>query len=571
MDDKDLRQNTPDVTESKNADASADIADVKPDSPDTNINTDDIKPDSPDANIDTDDAKPDSKDGTNDVSDAYADDSSLKETGTDLSVPEFKFLGDPNIDGKDKTKKITLFKRLKPIIVLCAVAVILVGSVFALKFVFPQEEEPSDIDENSTGIQIFDFIGSSADRMEIKNTNDSYAFVKKVEKTFVIEGKEDLPVINSSIIAAMSTFGSLTADSEVATGVTDFEQYGLNDPVSTVTWKKDDQTHYIELGTLASSGGYYMRVDGGDTVYTYDSINAKYYLSPRMDYYSTAVFDFNEEQDASYINHFLIKQRDSDPIEIQLQDLTDESLDSAYLIVKPVTHNFSVEKSYQLTQLMKNLTSCTVYDDDISPENLKKYGLDDPQYTFSFTNVQVVNTAYFGDLSDEGYYYMYADDHDFIYIVDADTINVITHDVAYYCEGMSYIRSYDTIDNLTINGAGKTYFIDITGTADTNDLKAYINNKYVEYDSFADLYGHLISIEIKDTGEKRPDDELLVTITVNCIDGTTDVLKYYKQSDVDSFFELNGEGIFIVSTSKVEQILEFAQKLYDGEEIPVDW
>ena len=220
---------------------------------------------------------------------------------------------------------------------------------------------------------------------------------------------------------------------------------------------------------------------------------------------------------------------------------------------------------------MKNLTSCTVYDDDISPENLKKYGLDDPQYTFSFTNVQVVNTAYFGNLSDEGYYYMYADGHDFIYIVDADTINVITHDVAYYCEGMSYVRSYDTIDNLTISGGGKTYFIDITGTADTNDLKAYINNKYVEYDRFADLYGHIISIEIKDTGEKHPDDELLVTITVNCIDGTTDVLKYYKQSDLDSFFDLNGKGIFIVPTSKVEQILEFAQKLYDGEEILVDW
>lgn len=493
------------------------------------------------------------------------------EESTELAAPEFKFLGDPDVEDKDKAKKNTLFKRLRPIIVLCAVAVVLVCSVFVLKQVLPEEENPAGSEKEETGIKIFDFNGSSADRMEIKNTNDSFAFTKKVEKTYVIEGRENLPVANSTIMLALTNFGSLSADTKVESGVTDFEQYGLNDPVSKVTWIKGDESHYIELGTIAPSGGYYMRVDGGDTVYTYDSANAKYYLSPRMDFYSTAVFDFDEEQDASYINHFLIQKKGSDTIEIELQDLSDESLESAYLIVEPIVHNFSVEKASAMTELMKSLTSCTVYDDVISEESFKKYGLDDPEYIFSFTNVQQVNKAYFGKLSDAGYYYMYAEGHDFIYIVDKDTINILTHDVAYYCESMSYTRSYDTIDSLTITGGGKKYDIDITGTAEDNDLGAYINNKYVEYDRFADLYAHIIGIEIKEVGQKQPDDELLLTITVNCIDGKKDVLKYYKQSDVNTFYELNGAGRLIVSTAKAEQILEFAQKLYDGEEIILDW
>ena len=352
--------------------------------------------------------------------------------------------------------------------------------------------------------------------MEIQNTNDSFAFVKKVEKTYVIEGKENLPVNNATILSALSNFGSLAADSVVAEDVTSFKQYGLDEPLSRVTWTKGDESHYIELGTLASSGGYYMRVDGGNTVYTYNSTSAKYYMSPRMDFYDTKLFDFDEESDASYINHFVIGKKGGDTVDVILQDITDETIDSAYLIVEPIEHNFSIEKSSAITELMKTLTSCTVYDDDLSPENLEKYGLDDPEYTFSFTNVQQVNTAYFGNLSDEGYRYMYADGHDFIYIVDEDDINILQHDIAYYCENMSYVRSYDTIDSITISGGGKRYEIDITGTADDDNMKAYINNKYVEYDNFANLYAHILSIEIKEVGEKQPDDELLVTVTIDC-------------------------------------------------------
>ena len=254
-----------------------------------------------------------------------------------------------------------------------------------------------------------------------------------------------------------------------------------------------------------------------------------------------------------------------------MQDLSDDSLDSAFLMTSPIRHNFSVEISDSVIGFIEDVSACTVYDDDLSAENLAKYGLDDPDYVFEFVNVRQEYILKFGKLSDKGYRYMCTNTSPFVYIVDKDTMNLLTHDVAYYCEDMSYTRSYDTIDSLVISGGGKRYEIDITGSAEDNDLKAYINNKYVEYDRFADLYAHIIGIQIKEVGEKAPTDTLSVTIEIDCTDGTKDVLKYYKKSDVDSFFELNGAGRLIVSTSKVDRILQFAQQLYDGQEIVLDW
>ena len=369
----------------------------------------------------------------------------------------------------------------------------------------------------------------------------------------------------------MTYAGTVSAETEVKKGVTDWEEYGLKTPVATVRWTKGDKTHYFEIGDLAPSGNYYMRFNGGDTVYTYSTDAASMFITTRMDYYNTSLFQYDSDTDAPYITEFVIGQRGSDDIVVKLLDLTNEDLNNAFLITNPIEHYFANEKQEDIYNLIGALTGLTVYDDDVTPENLKKYGLDDPKYSFSFTNVAVKNVIHFGNTADEGYLYAYAEGHDFVYIIDEETINVLTHDIASYCDTMSYSRSYDTIDTLTIQGGGKTYDIDITGTAEDGNLKAYINNKYVEYENFGTLYAHIISIDVSDVGDKPQGVDPLVTITINCLDGTTDVLKYYKVDDMKSFYELNGSGRLHVPTSKVEQILTFSQNLYDGKEIVIEW
>ncbi len=487
---------------------------------------------------------------------------------------EFEFLGDPNavpeISKKDKPKK-SILKRLMPIIALFGVAVVLFVSVMVLKKVVPDNKQDITKEEKKTGIELIDESGASGEKLEIKNQLDEFSFIRRLEKTYYIEGKENLKVSMSKIISAMTYAGTVTAETEVKKGVTDWEEYGLKDPVATVRWTKGDKTHYFEIGDLAPSGNYYMRFNGGDTVYTYSTDAASMFVTARMDYYDTTLFAYDSKTDGPYITEFCIGQRDGENLVVKLLDLTNEDLNNAFLITTPIEHYFANDKQEDIYNLIGALTSLTVFSDDVSPENLKKYGLDNPKYTFSFTNVAVKNVAHFGNTSDDGYVYVYAEGHDFIYIIDEATINILIHDIATYCDTMSYSRSYDTIDKLTIQGGGKTYDIDIVGTAEDGDLKAYINDKYVEYENFGTLYAHIISINVTKVGQKPQGAAPLVTITVYCHDGTTDVIKYYKVDEMESFYELDGAGKLLVPTAKVEQILKFAQNLYDGKEIVIEW
>lgn len=496
-----------------------------------------------------------------------------KETSA-LAEKEFTFLGDPTKTAAPKKQEKSLLKKLRPIIALALIAVILFGSVGVLRLVLPDESADIETEEKEDVIELTeDITGTSATRVEIKNALDEYNFVRRLEKTYYIEGKEDLPVANSTILSALTYAGTVTAVTEVAKNVTDWEEYGLKEPVATVKWIKGDYSHYFELGDIAPSGNYYMRFNGGDTVYTYDLSSANMFITARMDYYDTSVFAFDSKTDGPYITNFTIfNKKMGETVVANLQDLTEEDLGlSAYIMSAPIEHDFSTEKFEAISTLMGNLTSLTVFSDDISDENLEKFGLIDPEFVFTFTNVAVKNTLRIGDRSDEGYRYAYAEGKPFIYIIDEEVMQVLTYDVAAYCNIMSYSRSYDTIDSLTIMGGGKTYNIDIAGSSEDNDLKAYINNKFVEYENFGSLYAHIISIDVSEVGDKPRGADPIVTIEIKCLDGTKDVLKYYKISELKSFFELNGEGRLIVPTVKVEQILTFSQQLYDGQEIVLDW
>ncbi|MBQ8605128.1 MAG: DUF4340 domain-containing protein [Clostridia bacterium] len=488
--------------------------------------------------------------------------------------PEFQFLGDP-AKASEKEKKKTFRKgaaavgttsMLMPIIILGICALLLIGTVVTLNII--NKDDGDNNTEQTDTIKLFNFTGTSAERFEIKNQVDDYAFVRKLEKTYYVEGHEDCAVANSAVLSALTYFGGLEAVTEVATDVTDLEQYGLTKPISTVTWIKGEKTHTLEIGDIAASGNYYVRVDGKNTVYTIASDIALLYCSPRMDYYSPDIYDFTQETDANYITSFEITRRGEDTIKIKLSDLSQEDIDSAYKIIEPISHNVSIEKSNMFTDLVGNMTSLTVYSDDVSEKSLKEHGLSDPAIEYSFVNVATEYRFRISDPTDKGYSYAYVEGGNFIYIVDTSTIEVLTYKLADYCEAMSYPRSYDTISSLTITGGGKKYYITLSGTAEDDDLQVYINNKYVEFVNYTDLYAHIIGIEIKDIRDKTNLGELLVTIEVKGPDGAVETLKYYKLSELDSAFVINdGDKRKVVPTAKVEQILEFAQNLYDGKEI----
>lgn len=74
------------------------------------------------------------------------------------------------------------------------------------------------------------------------------------------------PVDNAAAGALARAAASVTA-SRAIEHVTEFSQYGLDEPRLTVLAAAEDAIVTYEIGNAAITGEYYLRVDGGDTVY----------------------------------------------------------------------------------------------------------------------------------------------------------------------------------------------------------------------------------------------------------------------------------------------------------------
>jgi len=466
-----------------------------------------------------------------------------------------------------------MIKKLRPVIILLSIAVVLVVAFFLLRDVFKilPSAEPGDDGE---AITIYDFVGSTADSFSLTNSYGSYKLIKKVEKTFVIEGKEDLPISFDTVSTMLNAFGELSATKIVQEGVTDFSQYGFDEPLITAIMEKDGKTFKMEIGNMSSTeSSYYMRVDDSDVLYLASSSTVNSFASSRYGFYSTVVCEFNSQTDSTNVTGFsLAGTAHPRTIVAQTNNLDEEEIGSAYQMIEPINHPFSTEMSNAIFDLINELNNVQVVSDDVSDESLESMGLLDPVNIFTYTVSDVDRVIYFGNKTEDGTStYVMMKDGSLVHAISSEYTEVLEKDDAKYCEGSAYSRSYDTIDSMVISGMGKRYAIRITGTSEDNDLMAYINNKAVDYQNFADLFAHIITIDIKETGNMTDDAELLVEITVNLKEGGQEILQFYKINDLRCFYQLNGEGVFYVATSAVEQIIENAQKLYDGEEIVLEW
>lgn len=104
--------------------------------------------------------------------------------------------------------------------------------------------------------------GSTEESTEDSSTEDS------------TEDESGYEVNSGTANQILEKLASLSCTNEI-NSVTDMEQYGLDEPVMTVTLTMTDGTvHTVEVGDLNSMiTAYYIRVDDGNTVYTMSTSN----------------------------------------------------------------------------------------------------------------------------------------------------------------------------------------------------------------------------------------------------------------------------------------------------------
>lgn len=466
-----------------------------------------------------------------------------------------------------------MIKRLRPMLILAGAALVLGILLWVLvAFVLPKDEAG---DEKGNSVVLLDTQLTDADSIEIKNNFDSYTLVKHSVGTYYVEGKEGYSVNSESVTGLLKNVGSLTASKKVIDQPNEeqLESYGLKNPHGTLKIKKGDEVYSFKIGTTSATGNYYLQMQEEPTVYLIPAAVPDVALLARYQFYQNTMIDYSEDNASmETLKKFEISgEKVDEHLVIEMNVLEEDEVGTSFILTAPFRHSLSSAMQDKMLDLLNTLSTASVVGDDTGAESLKKYGLDQPAYTFSFTMKNKVQTVHFGKVNEAGNQYCYTEGDKFIHSVTEDSAKFLGNSIKDYCEDMIYTRSADTLSAIRVTGNGKTYQINIGEQDDLGNFHVTINNKVVDSELFSDFYSHILIIGITDMGDKGTETELRVTVEITLKDGTKETMRFYPVSELKCFYEINGAGRFWVSTLNVDKILDNAQKLYDGEVIMTEW
>ncbi len=141
----------------------------------------------------------------------------------------------------------------------------------------PREEEA----EVDTGAIVLSAAGAAdVKTLSWSRGGESVSLTREEETGAWVYTRDPLcPLDRSAVEFLVAAVGDVTGLMSI-TGVTDFAQYGLEEPMLTLTVETTDHTVTYQVGDRTITGEYYLRVDGTDTVYTEDgSLQAAFDVS----------------------------------------------------------------------------------------------------------------------------------------------------------------------------------------------------------------------------------------------------------------------------------------------------
>lgn len=466
-----------------------------------------------------------------------------------------------------------MIKRLKPVLILLGVAAALGILLWVLvAFVLPKDEAGED---KGNSVVLMETDLTEADSVEIKNTFDHFTLKQQAIDHYYVDGKKDYEVDNDAILDFLKNLSSLTASKKVidAPNAEQIKSYGLENPYGIVTVKDNADTYTFKIGATSASGAYYMQMGNDPAVYLIDGTIPDVALIARYQFYTDVMIDYSEEStDQETLKWFEISGTDAtEKFRLVMNELGEDEVGASYLLTSPINHSASIVVQDHIFNLLTTLTTAAVVGDDTSPATLKKYGLDEPAYTFSFVQNDKVQTVHFGNTTEAGYQYCYTEGGKYIHNIETSNTEFMGGKLKDFCEDMIYTRSANNLKAIKVTGMDKNFQINIGDKDEEGNFYVTINNKVVDSELFSDFYAHVLMIGITDVGDKGEETTPYVSLEFTLKDDTVETMKFYPVSELKCYCEVNGTGSFWVTMMNVEKIVENAQKLYNGEVITTEW
>lgn len=497
-------------------------------------------------------------------------------------------------------------------IIICLVVLLCLGAMLLVLKFLPQKEGDSSSSKpspaSSEGHGDIDLLSDVAEKLE--NTMvSSIEFESKNGKVKIDQEKAgeegwkiaELDGINQTktvYSAVANTVCSLKAKELVEKSAENMEKYGLKSPQSTfaVTFNVDgvQKAKTFLIGDESPEDSYFYFCESGkNTVYTVYASTLSYFFYTNEDFISLSMLSaLPSDADEKYFTSLVVKQKARD-YEIVFENNDDEnsSMVSSQVMTSPIFSYLDITNSSAVTHGMWGLNAQRAVVAHPGEEDIKKYGISDPtataelecidgKYTLTIGNPEYIKDSD-GDNTEtiDGYY--------------AYITGVEGEDVIYYCSASDLpwasFGPSDVISGLmTTNNVVdlksvklKTEDIDVSYALEISeenengnkDVLSVTENDKTKLDPevWKGWYQLLIQcptneIYFTDPVAKSP----YMTVEIERLDGVTDVMEIFKETDRRYIVKLNGKTSFRIESGWVDAIIGGIQKVRDGEEINAD-
>lgn len=390
----------------------------------------------------------------------------------------------------------------------------------------------------------------------------------------------------SDIANTVSNFMEQSYTRKISDNKGDGSDYGFDDPEYQVDFYKDGETEVflsLIIGDLNPTGsGRYATTSADDGVYYINGTMPFYY-------YQKNLLDFADPEGIPAIS------KDSDYSDGNFTDgqliICDEIYfsgknfgDETYRIISKENDNIKIFNTYHITSPVERpandetmegvvslfsygLTADGAYSFTSTDEDIKKFGLDKPDFTVT-VKVAGIEQSFSATLQDDGDYAVYYEDNRTIMKVSADNLSVASYTRKDLFHDLLFIENISTVSKITVESGDETLRFDISTTYDETSARDVISSvKYqgttLQTDNFRSYYSYLIGIsaqsyEEHDTSELQP----TTTVTIYHNDGTTPtVLKYYQITSSRYQCENNGVKMGLISSADHTRIMKYAKNV----------
>lgn len=471
-------------------------------------------------------------------------------------------------------------KQLRNIIIsLCVVAVLVIGIVSVNLFVKPKSSSSSSSSTSSTAsIQVFKTDSSKITSVHVKNSKGEYT-IRGTSGKYTVDGIS-VSLNQTNLSTVVSAAASVKATKVVDKSASDLSQYGLQNPTATVDVASGGTVSTINIGkSTPLSDGCYVSMKGSSEVYKAETTISSTFGGAAIDFVDTTLSSIDQSKISGLTSIVLGGTSRTDKIVISAEKQAASSSSSSsssssgaltYKMTSPASYAIDSQKVSTLTGSLQSLSAANAVSLDVSGENLKKYGLDKPQYSLTYTfngkNTAIDFGAPFAD-GDTTYVPVMVEGKPVIYRIDSTKAEFYNWQLKDICSSSLYSDDISTVKSITVTSGSESYVINLSGTGD--NMTATCGSKKLTTQNLNNFYQSLtgMSFEGQNTSTASGSSYVNVKITFTDASKTPVNMSFNTIGSRQCAWSFNGRSDFYVLKDKVDNLLQVTRNFAAGKAV----